>query len=145
MFDIGWDELLFTAVIAIIVVGPKDLPRALRTVGRWIAKVRSVSNHFRAGLDAMIREAEMEEMEKKWQDQNRKVMDEHPGIEMTAANGGGAEMVPLPPPPPEPEPAPQPAPSVRKKPAAKPKAPAKKPAAKPKPKATRTPKPKGGA
>ncbi len=45
----------------------------------------------------MIREAEMEEMEKKWQEQNRKVMEEHPGVELTAANGGGAEMVPLPP------------------------------------------------
>ncbi len=88
----------------------------------------------------------MEEMEKKWQDQNRKVMDEHPGIEMTARQWRrGPRWCRCLRRPRNPSLPPQPAPSVRKKPAAKPKAPAKKPAAKPKPKATRTPKPKGGA
>jgi sec-independent protein translocase protein TatB len=89
MFDIGWDELLFTAVIAIIVVGPKDLPIALRTVGRWVAKARRVSNYFRSGIETMIREAEMEDMEKKWKAQNEAVMREHPGQEMNAQNAAG--------------------------------------------------------
>lgn len=102
MFDIGWDELLFTAVVAIVVVGPKDLPMALRTVGRWVAKARKVSNHFRSGIEAMIREAELAEMEKEWQQQNSKIMAEHPGQEMTAQNAGGtgpltAEPAPEPP------------------------------------------------
>lgn len=80
MFDIGWDEMLFTAVVAIVVIGPKDMPTALRTAGRWIGKVRRVSGHFRAGLDAMIRQAEMEDMEKRWREQNEAIMQAHPAL-----------------------------------------------------------------
>ncbi len=94
MFDVGAQELLLVVVVAILVIGPKDMPVALRTAGRWIGKVRRISNHFRSGIETMIREAEMEEMEKKWQAQNQKVMEEHPAIEMTAANGGGEGLVP---------------------------------------------------
>lgn len=78
MFDIGWDEMLFTAIIAIIVIGPKDLPRALRTAGGWIAKIRRVSGHFRSGIETMIREAELAEMEKEWKEQNAAIMAQHP-------------------------------------------------------------------
>jgi sec-independent protein translocase protein TatB len=78
MFDIGATELLLIVVVAVVVIGPKDLPLALRTAGRWIGKMRRLSNHFRAGLDAMVREAEMEEMEKKWREQNERIMREHP-------------------------------------------------------------------
>ena len=78
MFDIGWDEMLFTAIIAIIVIGPKDLPRALRTAGGWIAKVRRVSGHFRSGIETMIREAELADMEKEWKEQNAAIMAQHP-------------------------------------------------------------------
>jgi sec-independent protein translocase protein TatB len=131
MFDVDASEFLVVVIVAVIAIGPKDLPVALRAAGRFIGKMRRISGHFRSGIETMIREAEMEEMEKKWQEQNRKVMEEHPGVEITAANGGGAEMVPLPPPAPAAEPEvaeepvkPKPAP---KKPAAKPKA---KPAAK---------------
>ena len=87
MFDIGPTELLLIVIVAVIVIGPKDLPLALRTAGKWIGKVRKVSSHFRSGLDAMIREAEMEEMEKKWREQNDKIMREHPA-------GGPVEMEP---------------------------------------------------
>lgn len=78
MFDIGATELLLIVIVAVIVIGPKDLPLAMRTAGRWIGKVRRVSGHFRSGIDAMIREAELEEMEKKWREQNEAVMKEHP-------------------------------------------------------------------
>ena len=78
MFDIGASELLLIVVVAVIVIGPKDLPLALRTAGRWIGKIRRVSGHFRTGIETMIREAEMEEMEKKWREQNAKIMAEHP-------------------------------------------------------------------
>lgn len=78
MFDIGATELLLIVVVAVVVIGPKDLPLAMRTAGRWIGKLRRVSNHFRAGLDAMVREAEMEEMERKWREQNARIMREHP-------------------------------------------------------------------
>ena len=78
MFGIDWQELLVIVIVAVLVIGPKDLPLAMRTAGRWIAKIRRVSSHFRTGLDTMIREAEMEEMEKKWAEQNKKIMAEHP-------------------------------------------------------------------
>jgi sec-independent protein translocase protein TatB len=78
MFDIGWDEMLFTAIVAIVVIGPKDLPAALRVAGRWIGKIRRVSGHFRSGIETMIREAELEDMEKKWREQNEAIMREHP-------------------------------------------------------------------
>ena len=77
MFDIGASELLMIVIVAVVVIGPKDLPRALRTAGKWIGKVRRTSNHFRAGIETMIREAEMEEMEKKWAEQNARIMAEH--------------------------------------------------------------------
>ena len=76
MFDIGASELLLTAIVAIVVIGPKDLPLALRTAGRWIGKIRRVSGHFRTGVETMIREAELEEMEQKWREQNAKIMAE---------------------------------------------------------------------
>lgn len=78
MFDIGASELLLTVIVAIVVIGPKDIPMALRTAGRWIGKIRRMSNHFRAGVDAMIREAELEEMERKWREQNEAIMKAHP-------------------------------------------------------------------
>jgi sec-independent protein translocase protein TatB len=65
-------------IVAIVVIGPKDMPRALRTAGRWIGKIRRVSGHFRAGIENMIREAELEEMEKQWREQNAAIMREHP-------------------------------------------------------------------
>ena len=78
MFDIGASELLIIVIVAVLVIGPKDMPLAMRTAGRWIGKMRKISGHFRAGLDAMVREAEMEDMEKKWKAQNEKIMREHP-------------------------------------------------------------------
>ena len=78
MFDIGASELLVIVIVAVLVIGPKDLPLALRTAGRWIGKIRRVSAQFRSGFDAMVREAEMEEMEKKWREQNARIMAENP-------------------------------------------------------------------
>lgn len=87
MFDIGASELLVLVIVAIVVIGPKDLPLALRTAGRWVAKMRRVSNHFRAGIETMIREAEMEEMERKWKEQNERIMRETAAQETAAAQG----------------------------------------------------------
>lgn len=78
MFDIGASELLLIAIVAIVVIGPKDMPLAMRTAGRWIGKMRKVSGHFRAGLDAMVREAELEDMERKWREQNEAIMKANP-------------------------------------------------------------------
>ncbi|MBF9150699.1 Sec-independent protein translocase protein TatB [Novosphingobium jiangmenense] len=87
MFDIGASELLVLVIVAIVVIGPKDLPLALRTAGRWVAKMRRVSNHFKAGIETMIREAEMEEMERKWKEQNERIMRETAAQEAAAAQG----------------------------------------------------------
>mgnify|MGYP006144123395 CR=1 FL=1 len=61
MFDIGVGELLVILIVAVVVIGPKDLPLAMRTAGRWIGKMRRISAHFRSGIDTMVREAELEE------------------------------------------------------------------------------------
>ena len=79
MFDIGADELLLTAIVAIVVIGPKDLPRALRVTGRWVAKMRRMSAAFRSGFENMVRDAEMEEMEREWKARNAAIMVAHPG------------------------------------------------------------------
>ncbi|MDR7101782.1 Sec-independent protein translocase protein TatB [Croceicoccus sp. BE223] len=81
MFDIGATELLLIVIVAVIVIGPKDLPLALRTAGRWIGKMRRVSAHFRSGLDAMVREAELEDMQKEWDRRNAEIMRQHPSAD----------------------------------------------------------------
>jgi sec-independent protein translocase protein TatB len=90
MFDIGPSELLLIVVVAVIAIGPKELPGALRTAGRWIGQMRRISTHFRTGLDAMIREAEMQELETKWAAQNAKIMAEHPADASPEAEPTGA-------------------------------------------------------
>lgn len=78
MFDIAPTELLLVAVVALVVIGPKDLPRAMRVVGQWVAKARGMARHFRSGFDNMIRESELEEMEKKWKEENERIMAANP-------------------------------------------------------------------
>ena len=89
MFDIGTSELLVIVIVAILVIGPKDMPAALRAAGKWVGKIRRTSAHFRAGFDAMVREAEMEEMERKWKEQNARIMAETPDDEMGAQRADG--------------------------------------------------------
>ena len=80
MFEIGGTELLLIAVVALVVIGPKDLPNALRTVGRYTGKARAMTRHLRSGFDEMMRQAELEEMEKQWAEHNRKIMAETPAM-----------------------------------------------------------------
>ena len=95
MFDIGSSELLLIVIVAIVVIGPKDMPRALRTAGRWIGKARRVSAHFRSGIDAMVREAELEEMERKWREQNEAIMKTHGSLGAHDQAVSAEEMAPL--------------------------------------------------
>ena len=64
MLDIGWSEMAVIALIALIVIGPKDLPRVLRTVGHWTRKARGLAREFQSGVDEMIREADLEDAKK---------------------------------------------------------------------------------
>ncbi|MCC6921118.1 MAG: twin-arginine translocase subunit TatB [Alphaproteobacteria bacterium] len=64
MFDLGWSEILVIAVVAILVVGPNDLPRMMRTIGEWVGKMRRMAQHFQAGVDEMIRQSELEDLRK---------------------------------------------------------------------------------
>lgn len=62
MFDIGWSELLLVLVVALVVVGPKDLPRLMRMIGRWVGKARRMADQFRANFDELARETELDEL-----------------------------------------------------------------------------------
>ncbi len=64
MFDIGWSEMAIILLVALIVIGPKDLPRVARTAGRWIGKARAMARDFQRSLEDMAREAELDEIKK---------------------------------------------------------------------------------
>lgn len=78
MFDVAPSELMLLAVVALVVIGPKDLPKAMRFVGHWVAKARGVMGQFRAGFDTMVREAELKEMEERWAAENARIMSAYP-------------------------------------------------------------------
>lgn len=67
MFDIGWQEFILIALVAVVVVGPKDLPRVIRTVGQWVRKARSLASEFQGSLEEMAREAELDDVRKQLQ------------------------------------------------------------------------------
>jgi sec-independent protein translocase protein TatB len=78
MFDVAPTEFMLVAIIALVVIGPRELPRVLRMIGQWVGKARGVARQFRSGFDEMMRESELAEMEKKWAEENAKIMAEFP-------------------------------------------------------------------
>ena len=62
MFDIGWSEMALIMMVALIVIGPKDLPRLARQIGKWTAKARGMAREFQRSLDDMAREAELQDI-----------------------------------------------------------------------------------
>jgi len=64
MFDIGWSELLVIAVVAIVVVGPKDLPKLMRSFGHYAGKLRRAASDFQRQFEEAMRESEVEEVRK---------------------------------------------------------------------------------
>jgi sec-independent protein translocase protein TatB len=64
MFDIGWSEMAVILMVALIVIGPKDLPRVARTIGKWTGKARAMAREFQRSLDDMAREAELQDIKK---------------------------------------------------------------------------------
>jgi len=64
MFDISWSELLVIAVVAIVVIGPKDLPRVLRSLGRWTGQVKRMAREFQNQFNEALREAELDSVKR---------------------------------------------------------------------------------
>jgi sec-independent protein translocase protein TatB len=73
MFDFSWGEVLVIGGVALIVIGPKDLPKALRTVGQMTSKVRRMAGEFQAQFNEAMREAELDEVRKDLQGLNSSV------------------------------------------------------------------------
>ena len=73
MFDVGWTKLLLIAVVALIAVGPKELPAVLRAVSHWMGKIRRMAAEFQSQFQEAMREAEMEDLKKHADDLNNSV------------------------------------------------------------------------
>src|SRR5881394_399514 len=71
MFDIGWSELAVIAVVALVVIGPKDLPKVLRTAGYWMRKVRTIAAEFQSSIEQMAREADLDDLRKQVEEANK--------------------------------------------------------------------------
>src|SRR5437868_1291085 len=71
MFDIGWGELLLIGIVALVVIGPKELPGVLRTLGQGLAKVRRMASEFQSQFNEAMREAEMQDVKKQVDDAAR--------------------------------------------------------------------------
>ena len=91
MFDIGWTEITVILVIAIIVIGPKELPKVLRTVGQWVARAKAMTRDFRDHVDEMVRETEIEDLQK--QAENIKTFDAKSIIDDTIDSDGNIREV----------------------------------------------------
>jgi sec-independent protein translocase protein TatB len=136
MFDVAPTELLVLGAVALLVIPPKDLPKAMRVAGYWVGRARGVARQFRSGFDSMLRDAELQEMEKRWAEENARIMREHPPTPAMLMSPAPGDLVEQPALPvmtekpvvsAEPEPAPIPAPEAESR---------------PKPRAKRSPKPK---
>jgi sec-independent protein translocase protein TatB len=62
MFDIGWSEMMVVGAVALVVIGPKDLPAALRQAGKWMGAVRRMASDFQGQVNDAMREAELDEL-----------------------------------------------------------------------------------
>ena len=120
MFDIGWSELLVIAVVAIVVVGPKDLPKLMRSFGHYAGKLRRAASDFQRQFEEAMRESEVEEVRKAIES----VRTETPSLDLKASIDKPMML-------PKPEAVPPADPAAKAKPARK-RGPAKPKTAKPK-------------
>jgi sec-independent protein translocase protein TatB len=75
MFDIGWGELMLIGMVALIAIGPKELPGALRTLGQWMTKIRRMASEFQGQFQEAMREAELSELRKEVDEMAAKAAD----------------------------------------------------------------------
>ncbi len=108
MFDFGWSEIVVIGTIALVVIGPKDLPKALRTGGMLMRRVRSMAREFQNSVDDLIREAELDEIRKAVRvDLNKPIEDTtDPPVPQPPIQAPRADAAPTPPAPPQPVPEP---------------------------------------
>ena len=78
MFDIGWSELVVIGVVALIAIGPKELPGVLRMIGQWAGKARRMASDFQGQFNEAMREAEMADIKKSFDDISAASRDLHP-------------------------------------------------------------------
>jgi len=95
MFGVDSTEFVIVAVLALIFIGPKDLPKVMRTVGYWVGRMRGMARHFTSGIENMMREAELEEMEKQWREENERIMRLHPSSAPFSEAGEPDTMPPV--------------------------------------------------
>ena len=131
MFDIAWSELALIGAVALIVIGPKDLPRVMRSLGQWTRRARAMAAEFQRNLDEMMREAELDEIRKEVEKVSPAEFKS--SLEKLVDAEGIKEAVKIE--EPAPAPTPTPAPTVAPE-------PPPEPTAEPKPKPRRKPKPK---
>jgi sec-independent protein translocase protein TatB len=62
MIDLSWSHILIVLIVALVVIGPKDLPRFMHMAGRWLGKARAMADQFRKSFDEMSRQAELDEL-----------------------------------------------------------------------------------
>ena len=86
MFDIGWSELVVIGVVALIAIGPKELPGVLRTVGQWMGKARRMASEFQGQFNDAMREAEMADIKKTFDDASAAAKDLSPTNLLTSLN-----------------------------------------------------------
>jgi sec-independent protein translocase protein TatB len=71
MFDLGWGELLLIGVVALVVIGPKELPHAFRTLGQWMGKARALAREFQGHIDDLMRESQVDDMKREFNEMTR--------------------------------------------------------------------------
>ena len=133
MFDIAWSELLVIIVVALVIVGPKDLPRLMRTAGQWAGRARAMADQFRRSFDDIARQSELDELRSEVNRLQQSVVPDPAEIETAMyptgnppINLGGSAMddvSPLPAPEPAPAPSIAPPPSSSSAPQALPETP----------------------
>jgi sec-independent protein translocase protein TatB len=122
VFDIAWSELALIGAVALIVIGPKDLPRVMRSLGQWTRRARAMAAEFQRNLDEMMREAELDEIRKEVEKVSpaefKSKLEKEIGV-ADIAEGLKVEPAPTPAPVMAPEPTPEPTTAPTPKPRAK--------------------------
>lgn len=114
MFDIAWSEFMLIGAVALVVIGPKDLPKAMRTVGQAVGKIRRMASEFQGQFNDAMREAELQDLKKQVEDVGGTVssamntdfkpieMPASTGLDAAALKEAEAKLAALPPPDPLP-------------------------------------------